>query len=328
MASTEQISCVDVASRSFEVSKNTDSHVMIDISEETNSIGGKEGLTTPDVRNPLAQKQQREPFQQDQEMEKETEQVRNTGKVTDPETTKPQMSTKIPTMIERPRIDSDVLNKEVTETFSAITWQVTDDSSLGSGIDRDKYHTTAAAASEQVGILRDSDPFQKSPKENKSHRAKNADEYQNIVMVVPPGQLGFVFETSPNAPPLIHSVKETSLLVNKVKKGDQLIQMDGEDTWGYSATHLENLFKANSLNKSRRLVFSRRSDSELQGIQWLSSNDSSSQDSLPMMVSSSMDSSSTDSPSKHSHSMDSHSMESSSMGSSSMERFLSEGMNG
>ncbi len=82
-----------------------------------------------------------------------------------------------------------------------------------------------------------------------------------IVVSAPPGKLGFVVETPLNRAPMVNFVRETSVVADRIQKGDYLMSLDREDTTGMSASFLCHLIKSKESNPKREMVFFRPSSS-------------------------------------------------------------------
>jgi hypothetical protein len=74
----------------------------------------------------------------------------------------------------------------------------------------------------------------------------------------PAGMLGIVIDTPPDIQaPIIHTVKESSILSGFVLEGDQLIAIDDDDVRGMSATDVSALIANRSNNPTRKLTIVR-----------------------------------------------------------------------
>lgn len=74
----------------------------------------------------------------------------------------------------------------------------------------------------------------------------------------PPGKLGVVIDTPDDGAPVVHAVKESSVVVNKVKVGDKLVAVDDEDVRTLTAIKVSKLISRKSANPSRKLTVLRR----------------------------------------------------------------------
>eukprot|EP00540_Astrosyne_radiata_P016877 CAMPEP_0116863510 /NCGR_PEP_ID=MMETSP0418-20121206/24271_1 /TAXON_ID=1158023 /ORGANISM="Astrosyne radiata, Strain 13vi08-1A" /LENGTH=666 /DNA_ID=CAMNT_0004498557 /DNA_START=19 /DNA_END=2019 /DNA_ORIENTATION=- len=76
-------------------------------------------------------------------------------------------------------------------------------------------------------------------------------------IVAPTGKLGMVIDTPSGGVPIVHAIKETSVLADRVQVGDRLMSVDDEDTTGMTAMQVSRLISLKADNPSRVLVFSR-----------------------------------------------------------------------
>lgn len=83
-------------------------------------------------------------------------------------------------------------------------------------------------------------------------KGKVKEEILNIF--APPGKLGVVIDTPDDGAPVVHAVKETSVVVDKVKVGDKLIAVDDEDVRTLTAIKVSKLISRKSANPSRKLT--------------------------------------------------------------------------
>lgn len=104
-------------------------------------------------------------------------------------------------------------------------------------------------------------------KQSKGSRSFFSDDYslegqdtaskRHIRIVAPPGKLGVVIDTPCDGVPMVHAIKDTSVLVENLRVCDRLLSVDGEDTTSMSATQVSRLISSRSRNPSRVLVFLR-----------------------------------------------------------------------
>jgi C-terminal processing protease CtpA/Prc len=78
-----------------------------------------------------------------------------------------------------------------------------------------------------------------------------------IEVMAPAGKLGIVIDTPNGGIPMVHAIKESSILIDQVKVGDRLIMVDGIDTTSMSAIKVSRLISTRSDNPRRVLVFLR-----------------------------------------------------------------------
>jgi len=83
------------------------------------------------------------------------------------------------------------------------------------------------------------------------------DPEERLDVVAPPGKLGMVIDTPNGGTPIVHAIKETSVLVDQVRVGDRLLSVDGEDCTGMTAIQVSKLISLKSEKPARVLVFAR-----------------------------------------------------------------------
>jgi len=82
-------------------------------------------------------------------------------------------------------------------------------------------------------------------------------EDERIDIIAPAGKLGVVIDTPMNGPPIVHAIKETSVLADRVRIGDKLVSVDGEDTTELSAIRVSKLISSKAVNDQRYMIFMR-----------------------------------------------------------------------
>lgn len=78
-----------------------------------------------------------------------------------------------------------------------------------------------------------------------------------LTVMAPAGKLGMVVDTPAGGVPVVHAIKETSVLSSQIKVGDRLLSVDGEDCAGMTAMQVSKLISQKAENPTRALVFSR-----------------------------------------------------------------------
>lgn len=73
----------------------------------------------------------------------------------------------------------------------------------------------------------------------------------------PAGKLGMVIDTPSGGVPIVHAIKNSSVLADRVEVGDRLISVDDEDTTGLTAMQVSKMISQKADNPSRILVFAR-----------------------------------------------------------------------
>lgn len=76
-------------------------------------------------------------------------------------------------------------------------------------------------------------------------------------VVAPAGKLGMVIDTPNGGMPVVHAIKDTSVLADRVRVGDRLLSVDGEDCTAMTAMQVSKLISLKSEKPARVLVFAR-----------------------------------------------------------------------
>ena len=86
----------------------------------------------------------------------------------------------------------------------------------------------------------------------------NAGDYQRLVVIAQSGKLGLVLDNVTGNLPIVHAVKDGSLLAGKLQKGDFLLSVDEIDCHGMSAREVSTVITERGHRPERRLVLLRR----------------------------------------------------------------------
>lgn len=78
-------------------------------------------------------------------------------------------------------------------------------------------------------------------------------------VVAPAGKLGMVIDTPNGGSPVVHAIKDTSVLSDRVRVGDRLLSVDGDDCTAMTAMQVSKLISLKSEKPARVLVFARSS---------------------------------------------------------------------
>jgi hypothetical protein len=102
-------------------------------------------------------------------------------------------------------------------------------------------------------------PFDDDGSFEAHYRAPGSNAKEEILHVfAPAGKLGVVIDTPDDgSPPLIHAVKENSVIYGRVKVGDKLVAVDDEDVRTMTAVKVSKLISRKSANPSRKLTIVR-----------------------------------------------------------------------
>ena len=83
------------------------------------------------------------------------------------------------------------------------------------------------------------------------------DPEERLDVVAPAGKLGMVIDTPNGGIPVVHAIKDTSVLIDDVRVGDRLLSVDGEDCTVMTAMQVSKLISLKSNKPARVLVFAR-----------------------------------------------------------------------
>jgi C-terminal processing protease CtpA/Prc len=81
-----------------------------------------------------------------------------------------------------------------------------------------------------------------------------------VELTAPPGVLGLVIDTVHGGIPTVFSVKEESVIADKVKEGDRLISVNGVDTTELSARNVSKVI-SRFKDSERTMIFFRQKPS-------------------------------------------------------------------
>jgi hypothetical protein len=84
-----------------------------------------------------------------------------------------------------------------------------------------------------------------------------AEPEERFDVIAPAGKLGMVIDTPAGCSPIVHAIKETSVLAHKVRVGDRLLSVDDEDCTGMTAMQVSKLISLKSEKPARVLTFAR-----------------------------------------------------------------------
>lgn len=80
---------------------------------------------------------------------------------------------------------------------------------------------------------------------------------QVMHIFAPPGKLGVVIDTPDDGAPVVHAVKDSSVIASKIQVGDKLVAVDDEDVRAMTAIKVSKLISRKSANPSRKLTIVR-----------------------------------------------------------------------
>jgi C-terminal processing protease CtpA/Prc len=108
---------------------------------------------------------------------------------------------------------------------------------------------TAARTGAALGALHTDDSFDPGFKD------PNASVKEEVIQIfAPPGKLGVVIDTPDDGAPVVHAVKDSSVIADKIQVGDKLVAVDDEDVRSMTAIKVSKLISRKSANPSRKLT--------------------------------------------------------------------------
>ncbi len=110
-----------------------------------------------------------------------------------------------------------------------------------------------AATGAALGPFDDDGSFEAHYRDSKSNVKEEI-----LHIFAPPGKLGVVIDTPDDGAPVVHAVKESSVVGDKVQVGDKLVAVDDEDVRTMTAVKVSKLISRKSANPSRKLTVLRR----------------------------------------------------------------------
>jgi len=78
-----------------------------------------------------------------------------------------------------------------------------------------------------------------------------------IEIIAPAGKLGVVIDTPDDGAPVVHAVKDSSVIADQIHVGDKLIAVDDEDVRSMTAIKVSKLISKKSANPARKLTIVR-----------------------------------------------------------------------
>jgi membrane-associated protease RseP (regulator of RpoE activity) len=116
-----------------------------------------------------------------------------------------------------------------------------------SALDPAKAAATGATLG-AAGSFSDTDSFEAH------YRDPNANVKEELIEIfAPAGKLGVVIDTPDDGAPVVHAVKDSSAIANKIRVGDKLVAVDDEDVRSMTAIKVSKLISRKSANPSRKL---------------------------------------------------------------------------
>jgi len=90
---------------------------------------------------------------------------------------------------------------------------------------------------------------------NAAFRDPNAATTKEVFLDIyaPPGKLGVVIDTPDDGAPVVHAIKDSSVIANKLQVGDKLVAVDDEDVRTMTAINVSKLISRKGANATRKL---------------------------------------------------------------------------
>jgi C-terminal processing protease CtpA/Prc len=96
--------------------------------------------------------------------------------------------------------------------------------------------------------------------ESQQFRGSEAGMHDEVMEIIAPaGKLGVVIDTPDDGAPVVHAVKDSSVIADQIQVGDKLIAVDDEDVRGLTAIKVSKLISKKSANPTRKLTIIRTS---------------------------------------------------------------------
>jgi C-terminal processing protease CtpA/Prc len=93
--------------------------------------------------------------------------------------------------------------------------------------------------------------------DNDDERPRNPIREKIIVIMAPAGKLGVVIDTPDDGAPVVHAVKDSSVIADRIQVGDKLVAVDDDDVRSMTAIKVSKLISKKSANPTRKLTIVR-----------------------------------------------------------------------
>ncbi|VEU39259.1 unnamed protein product [Pseudo-nitzschia multistriata] len=122
---------------------------------------------------------------------------------------------------------------------------------FGSNTQNLSLPANAAATGAALGVMGDDDESYNT-KYDDPRAAQGMEEVIHIF--APPGKLGVVIDTPDDGAPVVHAVKDTSVIADRIIVGDKLVAVDDEDVRSMTAIKVSKMISRKGANPSRKLT--------------------------------------------------------------------------
>jgi hypothetical protein len=143
------------------------------------------------------------------------------------------------------------IDYDYTKAYGAVSPKNAD-SLLGPASDLESRGVSSSGSGLGMSMM-DSSLFS----EENSFEEQFSEMEDRVEVIAPAGKLGMVIDTPSGGVPIVHAIKESSVLAKQVQVGDRLVSVDDEDTSGMTAMQVSKLISLRADSDSRTLVFVR-----------------------------------------------------------------------
>jgi hypothetical protein len=143
------------------------------------------------------------------------------------------------------------IDYDYTKAYGAVSPKNAD-SLLGPASDLESRGVSSSGSGLGMSMM-DSSLFS----EENSFEEQFSEMEDRVEVIAPAGKLGVVIDTPSGGVPIVHAIKESSVLAKQVQVGDRLVSVDDEDTTGMTAMQVSKLISLRADSDSRTLVFVR-----------------------------------------------------------------------
>ena len=143
------------------------------------------------------------------------------------------------------------IDYDYTKAYGAVSPKIAD-SLLGPASDLESRGVSSSGSGLGMSMM-NSSLFS----EENSFEEQFSEMEDRVEVIAPAGKLGMVIDTPSGGVPIVHAIKESSVLAKQVQVGDRLVSVDDEDTTGMTAMQVSKLISLRADSDSRTLVFVR-----------------------------------------------------------------------
>eukprot|EP00984_Skeletonema_dohrnii_P002342 scaffold808_cov129-Skeletonema_dohrnii-CCMP3373.AAC.6 len=96
--------------------------------------------------------------------------------------------------------------------------------------------------------------FSEDPTYNEAAYERSSGREEMLDVYAPAGKLGVVIDTPNDGAPIVHAVKDSSPIADKIQVGDKLVAVDDQDVRTMTAIQVSKLISKKSVNASRKMT--------------------------------------------------------------------------